>query len=195
LERGEPARREPLSDAERKALRSLDLLTLKPVVYVANVPEDHGLAPAPAAERLRSEVAAHDPGSEVVEVSARFEAELLELPETERPEFLRAHGLEESGLARLIRAGYRTLGLHTFFTMGDKQVRAWTLPVGARAPAAAGEVHTDFARGFIRAETIHYDQFVTVGSLKAAREKGLIRYEGREYVVRDGDILLFRTSA
>jgi GTP-binding protein YchF len=195
LDSGLPARRLPLEDAEEKLVRSLGLLTRKPVLYVANVDEHELELGSPHTQKLREAVDTYDPEAEVVEVCASLEAELLALEPEERAEFLAEHGMTESGLARLVRAGFRLLGLQTFFTIGDNEVRAWTLRAGALAPEAAGRVHTDFQRGFIRAETIAFDEFHELGSMKAARERGLIRSEGKEYEVRDGDILLFRTSA
>ena len=130
--------------------------------------------------------------AEVIPVSSKIESELSELSDEDRAEFLASLGLEEPGLHRLIRMGYHLLGLHTYFTAGEKEVRAWTIPVGAKAPEAAGVIHSDFERGFIRAETISYDDFQKVGSVKAARDQGMMRSEGKEYVVQDGDILLFR---
>ncbi|MFQ5889156.1 MAG: redox-regulated ATPase YchF [Gemmatimonadota bacterium] len=194
LARGEPARREPLDGEERQAIRSLNLLTLKPTLYVANVDETSLGREPPTVTRFREAARRADPGAEVVTVAARLESELAQLDPAERGEYLEALGLEASGLERLIRAGYRLLGLLTFFTIGEEEVRAWTVREGARAPEAAGRVHTDFEHGFIRAETIQYDEFVEFGSLKAAREAGRIRLEGRDYVVRDGDILTFRSA-
>jgi hypothetical protein len=194
LSAGEPARREPLDADERKTVRSLNLLTMKPVMYIANVSEEELDAGSSAASRLRDVVRAEDPEAVIIEVSARFEAELLELTPEERFEFLAMHGLEEGGLDRLIHAGYGLLGLQTFFTVGEKQVRAWTVRIGATAPQAAGQVHTDFERGFIRAETINYDEFVQYETMKAAKEAGRVRLEGKDYVVRDGDIMLFRAA-
>jgi GTP-binding protein YchF len=195
LDSGVPARRVVMDAQEERWVRSLGLLTRKPVLYVANVDEHELEVGSPHTEKLRVAVAEYDPEAEAVEVCASLEADLLELEPEDRLEFLSEHGLHESGLARLVRAGFRLLGLRTFFTIGDNEVRAWTLRSGALAPEAAGRVHTDFQRGFIRAETITYDEFVEVGSMKAARDKGLIRSEGKEYEVCDGDILLFRTSA
>lgn len=195
LDEGVPARRVALDAQEQKLVRSLGLLTRKPVLYVANVDEHELELGSPHTEKLRSAVAQYDPDAEVVEVCASLEAELLALEPAERVEFLAEHGLTESGLARLVRAGFRLLGLQTFFTLGDNEVRAWTLRSGALAPEAAGRVHTDFERGFIRAETIAYEDFREIGSMKGARERGLIRSEGKDYEVQDGDILLFRTSA
>jgi len=137
-------------------------------------------------------VQAHHEEAEIVPFSAKLEAELAELAGEERREYLASAGVTEPGLDRLIHAGYRLLGLQTFFTVGENEVRAWTMHAGGTAFDAAGEIHSDFQRGFIRAETVSYDDFVRVGSYKAAREQGLVRSEGRDYVVRDGDILLFR---
>jgi GTP-binding protein YchF len=195
LDLGVPARRVVLQAEEQRVVRSLGLLTRKPVLYVANVDEHELELGSPHTEKLRTAVAEYDPDAAVVEVCASLEADLLALEPDERGEFLAAHGMSESGLARLVRAGFKLLGLRTFFTIGDNEVRAWTLRSGALATEAAGRVHTDFARGFIRAETIAFEKFHEVGSMKVARERGLIRSEGKEYEVRDGDILLFRTSA
>ncbi|MBT8477869.1 MAG: redox-regulated ATPase YchF [Gemmatimonadetes bacterium] len=195
LDAGVPARRVALDESEDRLVRSLGLLTRKPVLYVANVDEHELELGSPHTQKLKEAVAAYDPEAEVVEVCASLEAELLALEADERAEFLAEHGLSESGLARLVRAGFRLLGLRTFFTIGDNEVRAWTLKAGALAPEAAGRVHSDFQRNFIRAETIAFDEFREVGSYKTARERGVIRSEGKEYEVRDGDILLFRTSA
>jgi len=194
LAEGTPARRVELAPDEAGLIRSLNLLTRKPAMYVANVAEHEAGPGSERAERLRAAVGATEPEAEVVVLSARLEADLLALDEGDRAEYLAAHGLEESGINRLIRAGYRLLGLSTFFTAGEKEVRAWTVPTGARAPQAAGVIHTDFERGFIRAETIHFDEFVVAGSLKRARELGLMRLEGKEYEVVDGDLMLFRSA-
>jgi GTP-binding protein YchF len=194
LSAGEPARRLTLdNEDEARLLRSYNLLTAKREIYLANVAEsDLPGAENAYVERLRAAIAADAEPAEVVALSARIEAELLHLEPEERSVFLDELGLPEPGLYRLIRAGYRLLGLISFFTAGDKEVRAWTIPHGARAPRAAGEIHSDFERGFIRAETLAWHDFEREGSQKVAREKGLVRAEGREYVVRDGDILLFR---
>jgi ribosome-binding ATPase len=190
---GRPAREVDASDEERKALRGFNLLTAKPVLYLANVREDDLPEGDNAHVRaLRAAVEASGEVAEVLPVSSQIEAELAELSHEERAEFLSSLGLEEPGLHRLIRAGYRLLGLHTFFTAGEKEVRAWTIPIGARAPQAAGEIHTDFERGFIRAETVGWGDFERAGSVKAAKEQGAMRSEGKEYVVKDGDIVLFR---
>jgi GTP-binding protein YchF len=194
LDAGIPARRAGLTEEERRLVKSLGLLTLKPMLYVANIDEEELAAGCPHAAKLREVVGSVDPDGEVVEVCAHLESELLALDPEDRLEFLAAHGLSESGLAGLIRTGFRMLGLQTFFTIGDNEVRAWTVPVGAKAPEAAGRIHSDFQRGFIRAETISYDDFVEAGSMKRARETGKMRLEGKDYVVRDGDILLFRAA-
>jgi ribosome-binding ATPase len=193
LARGEPARNVQAGEEEARLLRSFNLLTAKPILYLANVAEDD--LPGgdnPHVRSLREAVEGSGEVAEVIPVSSRIESELAELPQDERAEFLASLGLEEPGLHRLIRAGYRLLGLHTYFTAGEKEVKAWTIPVGAKAPEAAGVIHSDFERGFIRAETVGWDDFVRLGSVKAARDQGLMRSEGKEYVVRDGDILLFR---
>lgn len=195
LDGGVPARRVELEPEEGRPVRSLGLLTAKPVMYVANVDEHELERGSPHTAKLRAAVAEYDPEAPVVEICARLEVELQTLEPEERVEYMAELGLEEGGLSRLVRAGFHLLGLQTFFTIGEHEVRAWTLRRDARAPEAAGRVHTDFQRGFIRAETIAFDDFARVGSMKAAREKGLVRSEGKEYVVQDGDILLFRTSA
>lgn len=182
-----------LTPAERAALAPLTLMTVKPVLYAANVSDaelsgDEG----PHLKALRMAVEASGEQAEVVPFSARIEAELSELPPEDRAEFLSSLGLESAGLDRLIRAGYHLLGLETYFTAGEQEVRAWTIHHGDTAPKAAAVIHTDFERGFIRAETVGYDAFVGNGGWKGAREKGVVRSEGKEYVVQDGDVLLFR---
>ncbi len=193
LEAGRGARDAVASEHEAKQLRQLGLLTLKPILYAANVGEnDLPAGPAKAIDELRESVREHHEEAEIVVFAARFEAELAELAPGERTAFLESAGLAEPGLTRLIRAGYRLLGLETFFTIGDNEVRAWTFRSGATAYEAAGEIHTDFQRGFIKAETISCGEFVSAGSYRNARERGLIRSEGRDYGIQDGDILLFR---
>jgi GTP-binding protein YchF len=182
-----------LTDAERATLASLQLLTLKPILYAANVTDaelqgDEG----PHVKALRAAVARDHEPAEIVTFSAKIEGELAELAPEERAEFLASLGLESAGLDRLIRAGYHLLGLQTYFTAGEKEVRAWTIHNGDTAPKAAGVIHTDFERGFIRAETVSYADFVAHDGWKGAREKGVVRAEGKEYVVQDGDVLLFR---
>ncbi len=182
-----------LDEAQSAALRPLNLLTMKPVLYAANVTDEElSNNGGPHMSRLRDAVAAGGEPAEIVPFSAKIEAELSELPPDERGEFLASLGVDSSGLDRLIRAGYHLLGLQTYFTAGEQEARAWTIHQGDRAPTAAGVIHTDFERGFIRAETVSYDEFVANGGWKGAREKGVVRSEGREYVVKDGDVMLFR---
>ena len=182
-----------LDAAQTATLNPLNLLTLKPVVYAANVTDEElSNSGGPHMNRLREAIAAGGEPAEIVPFSAKIEAELSELPAEERGEFLASLGVESSGLDRLIRAGYHLLGLQTYFTAGEQEVRAWTIHQGDKAPAAAGVIHTDFERGFIRAETVSYDDFVANNGWKGARERGVVRSEGREYVVKDGDVMLFR---
>ncbi|HWK89586.1 MAG TPA: redox-regulated ATPase YchF [Longimicrobium sp.] len=193
LSEGRAARYVEVNEQEEKLLRSFNLLTSKPVLYLANVAESDLPGGENAHVRaLRTAVEASGERAEIIPISSKIEAELAELPAEERAEFLSSLGLEEPGLNTLIRAGYRLLGLQVYFTAGEKEVRAWEIPVGARGPEAAGVIHSDFERGFIRAETVGWNDFVKTGSVKAAREQGLMRSEGKEYVVQDGDILLFR---
>ena len=191
LRAGEPARTLSIAADDRQAFRQLHLLTAKPVLYACNVDE----ASAARGNAYSDGVAdwAGKQGARTVVISAAIEAEVARLDDpAEKGEFLQSLGLEETGLARIIREGYALLDLITFFTAGDNEGRAWTVPRGARAPQAAGTVHTDFERGFIRAETIAYDDFVACGGEAGARDAGKLRLEGKEYVVQDGDILLFR---
>jgi GTP-binding protein YchF len=193
LGEGEPARTVEVSDEERKLMKSFNLLTSKPVLYLANVAEDD--LPEGDNEHVRAlRKAVEESGEEahIIPISSKIESELGELPPEDRADFLASLGLEEPGLHKLIREGYRLLGLQVYFTAGEKEVRAWEIPIGAKAPEAAGVIHSDFERGFIRAETVAWDDFVKTGSVKAAKELGLMRSEGKEYVVKDGDILLFR---
>lgn len=193
LSRGEAVRSVPLDDAERPLARSFHLLTAKPVLYVANVAEgDLPEGRNPWVDALERTLEGEGGQAGLVRVCSAIEAELAELEPEEKKEFLSELGLEEAGLDRLIRAAYELLGLITYFTSGEKESRAWTIPRGARAPQAAGVIHTDFERGFIRAETVALDDFLRAGSMKAARELGVVRSEGKEYEVRDGDIMLFR---
>ncbi len=182
-----------LTPDEALLLKPLTLLTTKPVLYAANVSDveltgDEG----PHLRALRAAVAASGENAQVVPFSAKIEAELSELPAEDRADFLASLGLESAGLERLIQAGYSLLGLRTYFTAGEQEVRAWTIHSGDTAPKAAAVIHTDFERGFIRAETVGYDDFIGNGGWKGARERGVVRSEGKEYVVRDGDVLLFR---
>lgn len=189
LDEGKPVRAMGLDDEERRELRDLFLLTAKPTMYIANVAED-GFSGNPALEAVQALAA--EEGSEVVPICAAIEAEIAELEEDEKQVFLADLGLEEPGLDRVVRAGYRLLGLETYFTAGVKEVRAWTIPVGATAPQAAGVIHTDFERGFIRAEVISYQDFVTYRGEQGAKEAGKMRLEGKQYVVQDGDVIHFR---
>ncbi|MCG7956729.1 MAG: redox-regulated ATPase YchF [Candidatus Thiodiazotropha taylori] len=189
LNDGKPVRSMDLSEEQLIELRDLFLLTIKPVLYIANVDEE-GFSENPHLQILQ-ELAA-DEGAEVVPVCAAIEAEIVELDEDERGEFLADMGLDEPGLNRVVRAGYQLLGLETYFTAGEKEVRAWTIPAEATAPQAAGVIHTDFERGFIRAEVIAYDDFVACKGEQGARESGKLRSEGKEYVVSDGDVIHFR---
>jgi len=193
LNAGRGAREAGEGEEAVRFLRRLGLLTAKPILYAANVNEDDlARGGGQWLDPLRTAVQAHHEEAEIVLFSARFEAELAELSGEERREFLAQAGVTEPGLDRLIHAGYRLLGLQTFFTVGDNEVRAWTMHRGQTAFEAAGEIHSDFQRGFIRAETVAFEEFVRAGSYKTARELGLVRSEGRDYVVQDGDILLFR---
>ncbi|ODS60144.1 MAG: redox-regulated ATPase YchF [Erythrobacter sp. SCN 68-10] len=191
LREGKPARlTEPKDDEEARVFKQAQLLTAKPVLYVCNVAEEDAAEGNELSAKVFAKAAAE--GAEAVVVSAAIEAELVGMPVEDRGEFLEALGLTESGLARVIRAGYKLLGLKTFFTAGPKEARAWTFPAGAKAPQAAGEIHSDFERGFIRAETIAYDDYIALGGESGAREAGKLRQEGKEYVVQDGDVMLFK---
>jgi ribosome-binding ATPase len=193
LAEGRPVRELSLEPRERQLLRGFQLLTAKPVLYLANVSEDDlPEGTNPWTRELRAAVAAEEPDAAVLSICSAIESELAELDPDDRSAFLADLGLEEPGLHRLIRATYDLLGLITFFTAGENEARAWTVRKGVRAPEAAGTIHTDFQRGFIRAETIGYEEFVRLGSMKAARDQGRIRSEGKDYVVQDGDIILFR---
>ena len=193
LEQGQTVRSMGLTEDEREAIKELNLLTLKPTLYVANVAEDE-VATAdeenPFVQKVK-EYAAKE-GAEVVAISAKVEAEIAELDAEEAKEFLEALGLEESGLDKLIKGAFALLGLLTFLTAGPDEVRAWTIVKGTTAPKAAGKIHTDIERGFIRAEIVNYDDLVAAGSTAAAREKGQVRLEGKDYVMQDGDVTYFR---
>jgi len=191
LKDSKPARlTEPKDEEEARVFRQAQLLTAKPVLYVCNVAEEDAATGNALSEQVFAKAAAE--GAEAVVVSAAIEAELVAMPAEDRGEFLAELGLDESGLSRVIRAGYKLLGLQTFFTAGPKEARAWTFPVGAKAPQAAGEIHTDFERGFIRAETIAFDDYVALGGEGGAREAGKLRQEGKDYLVQDGDVMLFK---
>jgi ribosome-binding ATPase len=188
LNQAKPVRSVDLYEEEKDVLRPLFLLTAKPTLYVANV-EEHGFEGNPLLERVR-EYAAKE-GAPIVAVCAKIEAEIADLPDEDKEIFLADMGMHEPGLDRLIRAGYSLLGLQTYFTVGPKEVRAWTITAGNTAPQAAGVIHTDFEKGFIRAQTIAYEDFVTHNGEQGAKEAGKMRAEGKEYVVRDGDVLNF----
>jgi GTP-binding protein YchF len=189
LNEGQPARSLPMDDDEQATLRELHLLTSKPTMYIANVAED-GFSDNPHLAVVE-EIAAAE-GAMVVPICNKLEAEIAELEEEERTEFLAALDIEEPGLNRVIRAGYRLLNLHTYFTAGVQEVRAWTVRIGARAPEAAGVIHTDFQKGFIRAEVIAYEDFVNCRGEQGAKDAGKWRLEGKDYVVQDGDVIHFR---
>jgi GTP-binding protein YchF len=189
LNEGLPVRSLGLSDEESLAIQDLHLLTEKPTLYIANVEED-GLTDNPWLEKLRA--CADSEGSEVIPVCAAIESEIAELDENSKQEFLESLGLHEPGLNRIIRAGFRLLGLQTFFTAGPKEVRAWTIRMGATAPEAAGVIHSDFERGFIRAEVTAFEAYIKYKGEQGAREAGKWRSEGKDYIVQDGDIILFR---
>ena len=190
LNEGKPARQIVLTEEEQLLIKPLGLLTQKPIIYAANVNEDDLAAGNDFVEKVRA-IAQQD-NAEVVIVSAQVESELVELPAEERQDFLASLGVEEGGLKSLIRATYHLLGLRTYFTTGPKEARAWTIIAGMSAPQAAGVIHSDFERGFIRAETVAYKDLVATNSMSAAKEKGLVRSEGKEYIVQEGDVLLFR---
>ncbi|KIH76386.1 hypothetical protein SAMN05660860_01431 [Geoalkalibacter ferrihydriticus] len=190
LDLGLPARKAELDDEERLLLNELQLITARPVLYVANVGEGDLEGRHPFVARLKEQAAAE--GAELIVICGRIEAEVAELGGEDKAEFLQELGLAESGLDRMIRAGYDLLGLITYFTAGVKEVRAWTISRGTRAPGAAGVIHTDFEKGFIRAEVIAFADFVRSRGEQGAREKGLMRLEGKDYVVQDGDVMHFR---
>jgi len=189
LNTGAPARSLPMSDDDRRDLRELHLLTLKPIMYVANVNES-GFKDNPYLDAVRAR--AKGEGAVVVPVCAAIEAEIAQLDDDEKSDFLKDLGLEEPGLNRVIRGAYQLLGLQTYFTAGEKEVRAWTVRAGSTAPQAAGVIHTDFERGFIRAEVIGFDDYLACKGEAGAREAGKMRLEGKEYIVREGDVMHFR---
>jgi GTP-binding protein YchF len=190
LNDGKPARVAELSDEQRGMVRDLHLITIKPVLYVANVSEDDLNGEHPHVQKVRDYAA--EQGAEVVVICGKIESEIAELDHDEKSDFLQEMGLDQSGLDQMIQAGYRLLGLITYFTAGVKEVRAWTVCRDASAPQAAGVIHTDFEKGFIRAEVIAYDDFISAGGEAGAKEKGLLRVEGKEYRVKDGDVMHFR---
>ncbi len=189
LNEGRPVRSIDLSNDEIDVVKTLHLLTIKPTLYIANVAED-GFENNPWLETIRAIAATEN--AEVVPICNKIESEIAELEDDEKAEFLEELGLAEAGLDRVIRAGYALLGLQTYFTAGVKEVRAWTIPVGATAPQSAGRIHTDFEKGFIRAEVIAFDDFVNLGGEQAAKDAGKWRLEGKDYVIKDGDVIHFR---
>lgn len=189
LDSGAPVRAMGFDDDQRKAIYELHLLTIKPTMYIANVADD-GFTDNKWLDQVREH--AEKEGAVVVPVCAAIEAEIAELSDDEKGEFMADLGLDEPGLDRVIRAGYELLGLQTYFTAGPKEVRAWTVRIGATAPQAAGVIHTDFERGFIRAEIVAYDDFISNNGEQGAKEAGKWRLEGKEYIVQDGDVIHFR---
>jgi len=190
LNEGKPARNLKLTEEEELLIKPLGLLTRKPIIFAANVSEEDLESGNDWVQKV--EVIATQEGAKVVIVSAQVEAELLELPEEEQLDYLASLGATEGGLKSLIKATYELLGLRTYLTTGPQETRAWTIQAGMKAPQAAGVIHTDFERGFIRAETVAFADLVATGGMQAAKEKGLVRSEGKEYVVQEGDVLLFR---
>jgi len=190
LRDGKPARIVERKPEEEKLFHSLGLLTSAPVLYACNVDESHAATGNEFSKRV--EARAKEEGAVAVVISAKIESEIATLPESERADYLEAVGLKETGLDRLVQAGYKLLHLVTYFTVGPKETRAWTITVGTKAPAAAGVIHTDFEKGFIRAETIAYDDYIAGNGEAGAREAGKMRLEGKEYVVADGDVMHFR---
>lgn len=191
LESGRPARNVALSEEEAEAARDFNLLTQKPVIFAANVAESEAAAQdTPAVARIRAHAAQQD--ARVLVISAEIESEIAQMEPEERTMFLEELGLEHSGLERLISACYDLLGLISYLTAGEPEVRAWTIKRGTRAPQAAGKIHSDFERGFIRAEVVSYENLIACGSMAVARERGLVRSEGKDYIMQDGDVVLFR---
>lgn len=190
LNEGKSVRQIGLTEEEGELIKTLGLLTAKPIIYAANVSEDDLATGNEWVEQVRGVAAAEN--AKVVVVSAQVESELVELPPEEQQDYLESLGVQEGGLKSLIQASYELLGLRTYLTTGPQETRAWTIIAGTKAPQAAGVIHTDFERGFIRAETVAYKDLVETGSMTAAKEKGLVRAEGKEYVVEEGDVLLFR---
>lgn len=191
LEAEKPVRTMTLTDDEKEILKSFSLLTAKPVIYVANISEDDIESGENDMSRAVAEYA-HAEHSGVISLCARIEEELISLPKEERDDFKAELGIKESGLEKLVKASYDLLGLMSYLTAGEKEVRAWTIKKGTKAPQAAGKIHTDFEKGFIKAEIVSYDDLVEAGSFLKAKEKGKVRMEGKEYVMQDGDVVLFR---
>ena len=195
LESENPVRTMEISDEEKEYMRDVFLLTTKPVIFAANVSEDElsgGYEKNDNYNRLKDYAAKR--GCEIIPVSARIEEEISQLEDSEKEEYLEALGISESGLDRLIRASYKLLGLISYLTSGEPETRAWTIKKGTKAPQAAGKIHSDFERGFIRAEVVSYDDLIACGNMVSAKEKGLVRSEGKDYVMKDGDVVLFRIN-
>ena len=192
LDEGKSIRQIELSEEEAEIIKPLSLLTAKPVIYAANVSDEELATGNEWVEQVKQLAAAEN--AKVVVVSAQVESELVELSAAEREDFLASLGVENGGLKSLIKATYELLGLRTYLTTGEKETRAWTIRVGMKAPQAAGVIHSDLERGFIRAETISYDDLVRSGAISAAKEKGLVRSEGKEYIVQEGDVIVFRSN-
>ena len=190
LDEGRPARFTELSKEERDFIKNYNFLTLKPMLYIANISEDDITTGNKYVDVLNEKALAE--GSEVVMISAKIEEELTDLPDEDREMFLEDLGLKQSGLDQLVEKAYHLLGLQTFFTAGEKECRAWTFKKGMKAPECAGIIHTDFQRGFIRAETVAYADLIRCGSMLKAKEAGLVRQEGKDYLVKDGDVMLFK---
>ena len=192
LEEGRPARAADLTDDERALVKSWFFISTKPTIYAANVDEASLADPDanPHVQAVKKHAASEN--ADVVVICAKLEADLVALDAADRSEYLEGHGVTSSGVDQLIKAAYHMLGLMSFLTAGEKEVRAWTIPIGTKAPQAAGEIHTDIERGFIRAEIVSYDALVQAGSMNAAKEKGVVRLEGKEYVMQEGDIVNFR---
>lgn len=192
LEEGKPVRTMEFNDDEKEMLKEVYLLTDKPTIYVANVSEEQIPTMDTDPNVMKVKEYAKSEGAEVVTLCAKLEEDLSELEEEDRTTMMEEYGIQESGLDKLIKASYRLLGLISYLTAGKPEVRAWTIKKGTKAPAAAGKIHTDFERGFIKAEIVSYDDLIKYGSMNGAKEKGLVRLEGKEYIVQDGDIILFR---
>ena len=192
FEEEKPARSLSFTDDQEKLVKGLHLLTSKPILYVANVGEDELLEADSNPNVIKVREFAENETAEVIVISAKVESEIAELDGEEKEMFLEELGIAESGLDQLIKATYHLLGLATYFTAGEQEVRAWTFEKGIKAPQAAGIIHTDFERGFIRAETVSYDHLVDAGSMAGAKEKGNVRLEGKDYLVKDGDVMHFR---
>jgi GTP-binding protein YchF len=192
LSEGIPVRRLELTDDDKENLKELDLLTSKPILYVANVAEEEAADWSGNKYVKALEDYAAKENAQVIVISAKVEEEIAQLPKDEAKEYLEMEGLTEAGLDRLIKAGFKLLGLQTFLTAGEMESRAWTIVAGSTAPKAAGKIHTDFEKGFIRAEIVSYDDLVKCGSKQAAKEKGLVRLEGKDYIMQDGDVVEFR---